>query len=277
MVRPEKQQGCAHMLLTLCCTENSIRQTWHYDAIWWKCRTVFMCVLTGLWEATAEPWMCCLLIMPIKATSELFPSVAHFCPVGLSVSNNTITQKYTPVIYRSGNSVPSIVVSSPWVQKLWFWNILEYLHETHLPPQPLPLQYAECCGMWGIWSSATLGRFARTHGLQTRIIISWTLPFLLQDQILQDAKPTPEKSLRPSWRGSRTSKIHTEDQVSIPRHSLQHTPEGLKAKSFSLLLSYGTTKNGETSAWHGYQVWRPEAAEKGQVLADQQPLTYFAG
>lgn len=72
--------------------------------------------------------------------------------------------------------------------------------------------------------------------------------------------------------------------MSIPRHSLQHTPEDLKAKYFSLVLSYGTTKDGETSAWHGYQVWRPEAAEKGQVLANQkgqvlanhQPLTYFA-
>lgn len=233
------------MPLTLCCTENSIRQTPHYDAIWWKCSPAFMCVLAGLWEATAEPWMCCLLIMPIKATSELFPSIAHFWPVGLFVSNNTITQKYTPVIYRSCNSVPSIVVSSPWAQKLWFWNILEYLHETHLPPQPFPLQYAKCCGMWGIWSFATLGRFANQNNYFLNP------PFLLQDQIMLDAKPTPEESLRPSWRESRTSKIHTEDPVSIPRHSLQHTPEGLKAECFSLVLSYGTTKNGETSAWHG--------------------------
>lgn len=36
--------------------------------------------------------MCCLLMRLSKATSELFASGAHFCPAGLFVSNNTVTQ-----------------------------------------------------------------------------------------------------------------------------------------------------------------------------------------
>lgn len=84
---------------------------------------------------------------PSKATSELFASGAHFCPVGLFVFNNTVTQLEIHSCHLQVlNSVPSVVVSSPWAQKLWFWDILEYLHETHLPPQPFPLQYAECLG-----------------------------------------------------------------------------------------------------------------------------------
>lgn len=92
MVRPQKQQGCANMPLTLCRTENPIRQTPRMAPFAWKGRTAFIRVMTGLWEARAEPWMCYLLMKPSKATSGLFASGAHFCPVGLFVPNNTVPQ-----------------------------------------------------------------------------------------------------------------------------------------------------------------------------------------
>lgn len=76
-----------------------------------------------------------------------------------------------------------------------------------------------------------------------------------KDQIMLNNQTHPQEIARTlADEGSRISNIHTADQLSIdPRHRLQ---EGLKAKHFSLVLSYGA-KDGETSVWHVYQVWRP--------------------
>lgn len=55
-----------------------------------------MCVLAGLGKRHHLTAMCCLPMTKAEATGQLLPSAAHFCPVCLFISNNTlITQLKT--------------------------------------------------------------------------------------------------------------------------------------------------------------------------------------
>lgn len=58
----------------------------------WKCRFGFICVLTGIWEATVEHSYVLSPDDDDQGHQLAVSFVAHFCPARLLVSNNTITQ-----------------------------------------------------------------------------------------------------------------------------------------------------------------------------------------
>lgn len=121
------------------------------------------------------------------------------------------------------------------------------------------------------WKACANPWFANRNNCE---IISRILPSLLQDQILLDTKSTPERSLSPRRRGEwYLQNPHSRSGV----HSWAQPPTNPRGSEGQVLLLGSQLWCHQGWGNLCYQMRRPEAAEKGQVSGDHQPLTHSAG